>query len=154
VINLGEVDMPFSIGSHPGFTMTETSCLNVGLEGMGYRCVEELLDRNSYRRYMLSTLNRSEVESLLTNGAVFIENNSGVVHVSVEDNSNILTYRFPKTPYLGLWKMPLENYVCIEPCFGLGDFHDRETDNIEHKHAIQFLKPKHEFTTSTEMEIS
>ena len=48
-------------------------------------------------------------------------------------------------PYLGIWSIPGEDYICIEPWFGIDDF-TTHNGKIEEKRGICTLKPQEEFS--------
>lgn len=162
VRNVGDENMYFSIGAHPGFNCPfineggsmsmssfedyyfefgkkETcSTLIVRKDGLLTRETEPILNDSS-----MIPLSRE----LFANDALIFNNlESKKISLKNHKNSKALSVDFSDFPCLGLWSKPEgAAFVCIEPWLGHGDFEDFEGD-FKEKDGVLELKVADEFS--------
>ncbi|MCI4666837.1 MAG: aldose 1-epimerase family protein [Bacteroidia bacterium] len=149
VLNKGNVDMPFSIGAHPGFA--------VPMGGNGELEDYEIFfsNKESLDRYLLegglfsgetSPAMTAEQVLPLTKGMfdldalVFHHPESSYVVLRSEKHDHSVRMSLRGFPYLGIWAKPGAPFVCIEPWQGLADYTDSDGDLFKKK-GIMILAP-------------
>lgn len=151
VQNIGNIDMYFSIGAHPGFRILEGTNLS------DYRLIfDKKVDLVTNRvKGRLVTSEKYPIaentgclklsKSLLEQDAVIFE--AGLEGVTLENQQESYKLRmdFPQFPVVAFWSSPdyLDNarFLCIEPWFGLNDTVDQEVKELSEKYLIQKLGP-------------
>ncbi len=149
VRNLGAMDMPASLGYHPGFCWP----LPYGrprsehyiefaddepdparrLDAKGLLTPERLPTPIERRRLALEdALFRNDV-------LIFDAVRSRSVTYGAADGPRIRV-SFPDTPYLGFWTKPGAGFICIEPWHGIADPQDY-TGDFQNKPGIFTVKP-------------
>lgn len=163
VINQGEVEMPFSIGAHPGFNIPlvtdEASFTDYVLRvapATNYQQVPlraPLSDpQNTHELNLRQPL--ALTHQLFENDAVILELEGKETTVMLETakNDHGVALTVANAPYLGIWSpYPKEApFVCLEPWWGLADPVDTD-GKLEHKFAINHLATKQQFTADFSM---
>ncbi len=153
--NVGDEEMLFSLGGHPGFKCPlkenesytdyyiefehEETAPNWTLASNG------LLSGNSE-----PLLNKTSIlplnESLFDNDALILKNlKSRKASLKNKNNKTFLSVSFPDFNYLGIWAKPAAPFVCIEPWLGITDA-DATDGRFETKEGILKLPKKESFT--------
>jgi len=155
VSNTGNSEMPFSIGSHPGFKIDEKD-----LKGEKYYLefekeeneikflsLDDGLVKKGYIKNLLIDKKRINLNSYtFENDAIIMENiaSKNIYLYNKTENKKVLSVNFEQFPYLGLWSKPNAPFLCIEPWFSIAD--SVETNGVfMEKRNILTLKPKETF---------
>ena len=154
VINHDHVDMPFSIGGHPGFLCPAQ------LDGRWEEYYLLFAQEETLERHLLKNgLRTGETQTVLENSrqlalhrALFEDDalvftNLASDSVSIVPQSTgepLVTVEFAGFPYLGIWQKVGADFYCVEPWYGLAD---RATTDGEltRKEGIQTLSPEAKF---------
>jgi galactose mutarotase-like enzyme len=161
VLNLGDEEMLFSLGSHPAIRLDlETAPLQdyyVELsepETLGrYRIVDGLLSHtkepflNSEREIPLSA------ELFEQDALIFRSIRSESVAVRCRRNARVVRVDTGGAPDLGLWAKPGADYVCVEPWWGHDDPMDVDGE-LGRKPSIRALSPGAAFHTAITLRLS
>ena len=158
VINMGNGDMYYSVGSHEAYACPE------GIENYSilFECEENLIA--SVLKENLLQYNTNEImkntkelplkkEYFAVDALVFTDIKSRKVWLKNNTNNDMIKVDFNGKDYLLLWTKPEGDYICIEPWAGLHDFEDSEYDfsakrgiiklnageNRVHTHTIKFM---------------
>ncbi|NQU38419.1 MAG: aldose 1-epimerase family protein [Lentisphaerae bacterium] len=155
VSNQGHGVMPFSIGAHPGFSLSWGESDAIEDYYLEFSQPETLDTHHLGDDHLLS----GETERVLTNerhlpiskdlfqrdALIFIGQQSDSITLRSHKHPNALTVSFPGFPSLGIWAKPAAPFVCIEPWYGHAD--TSGTDGvIMHKPGILHLAPDAMFT--------
>ena len=154
VINHDHLDMPFSIGGHPGFLCPA----HVDGHSEEYYLLfeqEETLERHLLKDGLRTGETRPVIENsrqLALHRALFEDDalvftdvaSDSVSIVPQSTGQPMVTVHFPGFPYLGVWQKVGADFYCIEPWYGLAD---RATTDGEltHKEGIQLLSSEEKF---------
>ncbi|MCW3785316.1 aldose 1-epimerase family protein [Plebeiibacterium sediminum] len=162
VENIGDEEMLFSLGGHPGFKCPlkenesytdyyiefehEETAPNWTLASNGLLSgkSEPLLSNTS-----ILPLH----ESLFDNDALILKNlKSRKASLKNKNNNTVLSVSYPDFNYLGIWAKPAAPFVCIEPWLGITDA-DATDGQFESKEGILKLLPKDSFTANFNISI-
>ena len=145
--NLSNTSMPFSVGGHPAFAVSELDQVSIrfnkvpnsppNLLKRGLISDETLMDIKSKNLTIeKNTFNRDAL--------AFIK--SGIQEATlIEKGIEILKLSFADMPYLGIWSKPNAPFICIEPWNGVADFWN-STNDLFQKEGIKILAPYENFT--------
>ncbi len=161
VRNLGDREMPFSIGGHPAFRCPQLA----GEKRSDYRLVfnrEENIDTHllSDEGFFSGETRHSftgktlDISDPLFDDDALVFKSLNSTNVSLESGEKRwLKFHFQGFPYLGIWSMSRESpFVCIEPWFGMADYGDHDGD-IKKKEGVQFVAPGSEFVCDFRVEV-
>jgi galactose mutarotase-like enzyme len=154
VANMGDIPMPFVLGSHPA--------VKVPFAGGTYRDYriqfekKEELKRYSAVGILLSDAPTHDLgltdgfdldESMFENDAwIFKDIRSRRVSVVHKDSKRRVTMDTGGAPHIGIWAKPRAAYVCLEPWYGYND--PVSTDGVlAHKDGMIILPPGGEWTS-------
>lgn len=155
VLNTGNNEMPFAIGSHPGFKIDEKD-LKEGKYYLEFEkeeneikflSLDDGLVKKGYIKNLLIDKKRINLNSYtFENDAIIMENiaSKNIYLYNKTENKKVLSVNFEQFPYLGVWSKPNAPFVCIEPWFSIAD--SVETDGVfMEKRNILTLKPREKF---------
>lgn len=156
VRNLSDEVLPFSIGAHPAFAITE----NFESYSLQFN-KEDIFETNHLEKECFnnkSTLIETQNASIQLNYTLFekdalvfkqLKSNEVILK---QHNKSILKVNFDNFPYLGIWTKSNAPFLCIEPWCGLADniLHD---GNIEEKEGISLLPPHEDFLRAIRIEV-
>lgn len=139
VENTNGIEMPFSIGAHPAFNMTDKSQFEFDSKEIYTDLIKaDGVDTNS----KMIPLNNGCLDitvKLFEDDALVLRNTDGVVF---KHGDRSITLDCTGFPYLGLWSKPTgAPYVCLEPWYGLGDL-ITHNQNFFEKEGVIVLAPK------------
>ncbi len=149
VHNLGVVDMPFSIGAHPGFALPgmqmsdwklifnkpETLSRHLLSDGLFDHTSEAVMHQTNELPLRLELFDKDAI--------VFKHMNSTEVKLINLSETHSVNMRFEGFPYFGIWtKKGNQRFVCLEPWFGHSDYTEGHED-ITKKEGMQML-PSHQ----------
>lgn len=154
IINLGENEMLFSLGGHPGFTCP----LHPGEKYEDYYLEFEKPETALSWRVQKDGLIGKETipvfedpkiinlhSHIFDDDALVFKNlNSSKVSLKSKTSQQVLSMDFEGFPYLGIWAKPDANYVCIEPWIGIADSVDTDR-NFETKEGLIRLQANKSF---------
>lgn len=157
IINNSDVTMPFSIGAHPAFALTnEFENYSLQFEHaeklQRYPLQNDLITSKSIPVPMKK--NQLPLDySLFENDALIFKSLSSKRITLLENNHPILHFSFQDFPNFGIWTKNKAPFICLEPWLGYSDTIDTN-GNILIKEGIQLLEPKKRFDCSFSIEIA
>ncbi len=154
VENPGDVEMPFSIGAHPGFRCPVTDREQAGGYVLDFER-PETADRFIVEDGLVSTRGEFALrgESVLPLGPGVFDRGALVFKDLVSRRARLVgrtpgpgvDLGFEGFPYFGVWSKPGAPFVCLEPWCGIADAPDA-TGHLEDKEGIVRLPPGSTFT--------
>lgn len=156
VINKDTTTIPFSIGGHPAFALTnnfeEYSLQFESDENLiCYQLENDLLSEKTKQIELLkNSLPLSY--SLFENDALIFKQLKSTQIQILENKIPILNFKFKDFPFFGIWTKINAPFICLEPWAGYSDVFNA-TGNILEKEGIQTLdsNSSKEFNFSIEM---
>ena len=155
VINDGDVDMPFGIGSHPAFKIDLED-----LEKGNYYLEFEEEEEKIHFLYLVDGLVGTEyAKNIMTdkktipldihtfdNDALIMKGiKTKKISLKKKNSDNpVLTMEFNDFPYLAIWSKPKAPFICIEPWMTTAD-NVNGSGVFRQKTDILLLPPKQEF---------
>lgn len=145
VKNIGNEEMYFSYGGHPGFNVPFTE--NEKFEDYyiefnsnelkRYVFSETCFDTGETEKYILSNKKLPLNHNLFDNDALFFETETDKVKLKSSKSKNAIEISYSDMTSLGLWHTPKTNapFICIEPWHGIPST-DGVIDDIETKQHI------------------
>lgn len=156
VRNQSDEVLPFSIGAHPAFALSE-DLKNYSLQFNKEDVFEtHHLENESFngKSSIVSDKNgeiQMNYDLFAVNTLVFKQLKSNEVILKNKD-VNVLKVSFDHFPYLGIWTQMNAPFLCIEPWCGLADSSTHD-GNLEEKEGINFLQPNEDFLRAFRIEI-
>lgn len=161
VINRGERQMYFTIGSHPAFHLNIQNC-KLGDYYIEFE-KEETIDCYVIEAGLLADktlplfLNNEKIipitKDLFNDDALVFKNiQSNSISIKNDLIGYNLTLKTGGAPHLGIWAKPGAPYVCIEPWFGFAD-KVGFNDDLSKKEGMLKLKPKESFVADYQIVI-
>jgi galactose mutarotase-like enzyme len=156
VVNHSECQMPFSIGAHPGFALSE-NFENYSLEFEK----DELLESYQIEDNLISTKTEKVVLNdrqlplnyqLFEIDALIFKKIQSKTLTLLENNDPLLKVSYHDFPHLGIWTMVNAPFLCIEPWFGYSDT-IVQSGNIFEKESIQILEADQTFNSQYTIEV-
>ena len=162
ISNLGDHEMLFSLGGHPGFNCV----LNEGENYSDYYLEFEKPETAETWHVLENGLIGNETKPVFSDATrinlspnifdddalVFKNLNSSKVSLKSKKSSQVLAVEFSDFPYLGIWAKPNSDYVCIEPWIGIADSNDSDR-NFETKEALVKLASENKYIASYSVSI-
>lgn len=156
VRNQSDEVLPFSIGAHPAFTISE-NFENYSLQFNAADTFEtHHLENESFNGK--TTLVDAKNNTINLNYALFEKDalvfkqlNSNEVTLKNKDKA-ILKVNYDHFPYLGIWTKQNAPFLCIEPWCGLADSSNHNGD-LEEKEGINHLPAGEDFLRAIRIEI-
>lgn len=160
VKNLSSVDMPFSIGAHPGFAIDKPLNQYKLVFDQPFTADRHLIEDGLYTNetgpVMQNTHELLLSDELIQHDAVVFKNVPFDRLTLCElDNTPLVSVSSSDFPHWGFWSKPGAPFFCIEPWAGLADS-TNATGNLRDKQGIHLLKPNQiqQFSFSIEMPIN
>ncbi len=157
VTNLSSVEMPFSIGAHPGFAIDKPLNQYKLVFDQPFTANRHLIENGLYTGESTPTMqNTHELllsDELIQHDAVVFKNVPFYrVTLCELDNTPVVTVSSSDFPHWGFWTKPGAPFFCIEPWAGLADS-TNATGNLRDKEGIHILEPNQmkQFSYSIEM---
>lgn len=156
VRNQSDEVLPFSIGAHPAFAISD-KFENYLLQFNNEDTFEtHHLENESFNGK--TTLVEMEKNSISLNYALFEKDalvfkqlKSNEVVLKNKENA-ILKVNYDHFPYLGIWTKQNAPFICIEPWCGLADS-SNHNGNFEEKEGINYLSAGEDFLRAMRIEI-
>ena len=156
ILNKTNESMPFSIGAHPAFALSE----KFEHYGLAFEFDEPL---NSYtlendllsEKTTLIPIDKNQVAlnySLFENDALIFKQMQSKKIMILENEKPLLDFHFKDFKNFGIWTKVNAPFICLEPWLG---YSDTLTSNghLEQKEAIQFVDAQDEFNCNFKIEI-
>lgn len=125
VINEGAIDMPFSIGAHPAFSLPRSfTDYNLEFEKdeeLQYFLLEEGLISEKETLLPLANRRLALNYQLFENDALVFKSIASRSLTILENTKPYIRINFSDFPHLGLWTKPGAPFLCIEPWQGYSD---------------------------------
>jgi len=160
VTNLSAIDMPFSIGAHPGFALNKSLNQYKLVFDQPFTADRHLIEDGLYTgETQLIMQNTHELllsDELIQHDAIVFKNVPFYrVTLCELDNTPVVTVSSSDFPHWGFWSKPGAPFFCIEPWAGLADSVEA-TGNLRDKEGIHLLEPNQtkQFAFSIEMPIN
>ncbi len=157
VTNLSSVEMPFSIGAHPGFAIDKPLNQYKLVFDQSFTADRYMIDNGLYTGESTPTMqNTHELllsDELIQHDAIVFKNVPFYrVTLCELDNTPVVTVSSSDFPHWGFWTKPGAPFFCIEPWAGLADS-TNATGNLRDKEGIHILEPNQmkQFSYSIEM---
>ena len=156
VRNQSDEVIPFSIGAHPAFAISD-KFENYSLQFNAADTFEtHHLENESFngKTTLVETKNNSialNYNLFEKDALVFKQLKSNEVILKNKDKS-ILKVNFDHFPYLGIWTKENAPFLCIEPWCGLAD-HANHNGNLEEKEGMNHLPAGEDFLRAIRIEI-
>ena len=157
VTNLSSVEMPFSIGAHPGFAIDKPLNQYKLVFDQPFTANRHLIENGLYTGESTPTMqNTHELllsDELIQHDAIVFKNVPFYrVTLCELDNTPVVTVSSSDFPHWGFWTKPGAPFFCIEPWAGLADS-TNATGNLRDKEGIHILEPNQmkQFSYSIEM---
>jgi len=157
VTNLSAVEMPFSIGAHPGFAIDKPLNQYKLVFDKPFTADRHLIEDGLYTNETSPTMKNSQEllisDELIQSDAVVFKNvQFDRVTLCELDNTPVVSVSSADFPHWGFWSKPGAPFFCIEPWAGLADS-IHATGNLRDKEGIEILEPNQtkQFSFSIEM---
>jgi len=156
VRNPSDEVLPFSIGAHPAFAISD-KFENYSLQFNNEDTFEtHHLENESFngKTTLVETKNNAIALKYATfekDALVFKQLKSNEVILKNKDKA-ILKVNFDHFPYLGIWTKQNAPFICIEPWCGLADS-SNHNGNFEEKEGINYLSAGEDFLRAMRIEI-
>ena len=156
IINKDEIDMPFSIGAHPAFSLPN-DFENYRLEFnhqetlICFTLEDDLVSDNSFEM----TLNNKKLPlnySTFDNDALIFKTLKSRTITIIEKNKPLLKVAFDDFKSLGIWTKVGAPFICIEPWLGYSDT-IHASGNLMEKEGIQIVLANDRFECQFSIEI-
>jgi galactose mutarotase-like enzyme len=156
VINQGSSPMPFSIGAHPAFVLTE-DFENYSIsfnqeEPLEYYLLENDLISNTTKKLDVEHQKTTLNYALFENDALIFKSLQSNSLTIIENLKPMLKVNFEGFPSLGIWTKKDAPFLCIEPWFGYSDTENNFGDLFQ-KEGILVLETKEIFQSKFNIEI-
>lgn len=150
VTNSNAVDLPFSIGVHPGFNLPWDESEKLEDYFIEFKSHEnlkkQLLTKNGFRANKetdFKTENNSfklSDELFIDDAIVFNKIESEGLFIKSKNTDKFINVNWTNYPHLGIWKPLKAPFICIEPWQGMVDEENYEGDFYQ-KYGIISLAP-------------
>jgi galactose mutarotase-like enzyme len=145
VLNLSNVEMPFSIGAHPAFAIDKPLDAYQLIFDQPFTAERYLIEQGLYTGQSETVIENSNVLNL---NSQLIENDAVVfkkppfysVTLAEIDGNKLVTVSSSDFCYWGFWSKPGAPFFCIEPWAGLADSVNSNGDLFQ-KEGIEILAP-------------
>jgi len=156
VRNQTEEVLPFSIGAHPAFAISEDfNSYSLKFNKQDVFETNHLENESFNNKTTLVETNNSELQlnyALFEKDALVFKHLKSNEVILKQKNKNILKVNFDHFPYLGIWTKQNAPFLCIEPWCGLAD-NLSHNGNLEEKEGIHLLQPNEDFLRAIRIEI-
>jgi galactose mutarotase-like enzyme len=156
VINKGSSPMPFSIGAHPAFALTEDfeqySISFNQEEPLEYYLLENDLISNTTKKLDVENKKTALNYALFENDALIFKTLKSNGLTISENSKPLLKVNFEGFPSLGIWTKKDAPFLCIEPWFGYSDTEEISGDLFQ-KEGILVLEENEFFHSKFSIEI-
>lgn len=156
VINKNDFNMPFSLGAHPAFALSE-NFEDYSLEfetdqKLAYHLLDHDLISDKTSTLHLKNKMLPLDYKLFENDALVFKSVPAKEITILENGKPRVKVAFSDFPDLGIWTKVGAPFLCIEPWFGYSDS-AASNGNIIDKGGIQILSPKKTFEAAFSIEI-
>jgi galactose mutarotase-like enzyme len=151
VENLGNCDVPFSLGAHPAFSLpkdfTEYQLLFEADSDLEYFPLQEnLLSDTSHTLDLINNKLQLDYALFAKDALVIKKLNSDAITILDKENPYI-KIEWKNFKNLGIWTKTKAAFICLEPWYGYSDGL-YTNQNILEKEAIGLLAPEEKFQAS------
>lgn len=162
VTNIGSVDLLFSVGGHPAFSLPLAAGTNyddyylefekeenaarwpISADGLIESGTQPVLDNSRYLPLSKELFQKDAI--------VFKNLSSTEVSIRSDKTEHGIWFDFADFPYLGIWAAKGADFVCIEPWCGIADAADSNQD-FSSKEGINSLPPDELFSRTWTIEL-
>ena len=145
VLNLSNVEMPFSIGAHPAFAIDKSLDSYQLIFDQPFSIERFLIDQGLYNGQsepVIENSNELKLNNQLIENDAIVFKKPPFYSVSLADleGNKLVTVSSSDFHYWGFWSKPGAPFFCIEPWAGLADSINSD-GNLFHKEGIEILAP-------------
>ncbi len=148
VSNTGSRTMPYAFGAHPGFVLPNGNGLTDGhylqfssVTSAKNICFDEACCFLTGKREPLQLRDGDKLDlcehMFEDNGSAFFADVAPAVTLKSDRSERSITVHYEGFPYLGVWKAPGGNFLCIEPWTGLPATVGQSTELYEKPELIR-----------------
>ncbi|GEP50888.1 aldose 1-epimerase [Flavobacterium noncentrifugens] len=156
VINKNDFEMPFSLGAHPAFALSENfedySLKFETNQELAYHLLDKDLISDQTSTLHLTDKTLTLGYKLFENDALVFKSVPAKKITILENGKPRIKVGFSDFPDLGIWTKVGAPFLCIEPWFGYSDS-AASNGNLIEKGGIQILNPKKTFEAAFSIEI-
>ena len=156
VINKSKCEMPFSIGAHPAFAISNDLKEYALVFNSSEPFESHLLENDLFSgltQKIPSNENKIPLSyELFANDALVFKNLNSTEVALVYQDKPLLKMDFKGFPYLGIWTKDHAPFICIEPWFGHAD-NKNSNGELTEKEGIQIVAYKETFRSQFSIEI-
>lgn len=151
VTNHGESPLLFSLGSHPAFKHSQQAKLVFESLPCAYLGDHGFIDFNHPTALGIdgNTIDLAQYD--FSQGPLYFQNvpsqNVRLENQDVNETKSNLTMQISSSPYLGIWKKPGCDFICIEPWHGITAKDPHQIESLENKRGIISLDANQTFST-------
>ncbi|WP_309641720.1 aldose 1-epimerase family protein [Flavobacterium sp.] len=156
ILNKTNDVMPFSIGAHPAFALSEFFD-DYSLEFEFHEALKSYTLKNDLLSEKITSIPMHEKQvplaySLFEKDALIFKTLRSKKITLLENGKPILDFHFKDFKNFGIWTKVNAPFICLEPWLGYSDTLN-SNGNIEEKEAIQFVEAQKEFNCTFKIEI-
>lgn len=125
ISNLDQKTMPFSVGGHPAFALTEPfenySLAFENDEKLNYHLLQDDLLSDRTKTIPLKNKKLPLNYKLFENDALVIKSMQSKAVTIIENEKPLLRINFESFPHFGIWTKQNAPFICLEPWHGYSD---------------------------------
>ncbi|MFV0575886.1 MAG: hypothetical protein ACK5NC_10830 [Vibrio sp.] len=153
VENTGCKDMLFSIGSHPAFTHTNDATLIFESLSLPYEGDNGFIDFSKQAKINFHQ-NKIKIDNYdFKRGPLYFKDMDSQT-IRLENQNTMISMTIPNVPFLGLWKKPECDFICIEPWYGITAKNAENIEDLRDKAGMITLPSNERFSTEYQLQAS
>lgn len=146
VENLGQTNLPFSIGGHPAFALPEAfemySLRFEKEENINSYFLENDLLSENFQELSIDNKDLRLNYPLFENDALIIKKMMSKSIEIIENDEPLFKFSFDDFPNFGIWTKQNAPFICLEPWFGYSDIENTNQIIIDKEGIINLEKEK------------
>lgn len=151
VANIGCKPMLFSLGSHPAFNYTESAFLEFESLSSPFEGDNGFIDflTPSHVNYQNNIIALDDYD--FKKGPLYFRDIKAQT-IRLKNADTIISMSIPNVPFLGLWKKPECDFICIEPWYGITSKSADKIERLEDKEGMICLEVNESFSTEYQLQ--
>ena len=153
VTNTGQKAMLFSLGSHPAFIHTKSATLEFESLSVPFEGDNGFIDftKQSHVNWENNTIALDDYD--FKQGPLYFRDIKPQT-IQLKNADTIISMCILNVPFLGIWKKPGCDFICIEPWYGITSRAGDNIESLEDKMGIQSLSVNESFSTEYQLQAS
>lgn len=153
VTNTGQKEMLFSLGSHPAFIHTQSAVLEFETLSVPFEGDSGFIDftRHSHINWENNTIALDDYD--FSKGPLYFRDIKSQT-IKLKNVDTTISMCIPNVPFLGIWKKPGCDFICIEPWNGITSRNVDKIESLEDKMGILSLSVNESFSTEYQLQAS